>query len=149
MPAEGLDVATMDCPAPPDGIRAAPASWTHVTLGPGPAPQELDGVGLPESFSVPVLGVESTAYSTRVALGPSPHLDTLRRAFSTQSVHRSQAYYATLAYAVEPVPLKAVSEWLRSVEDSLPSSVHLRQVEERRTGDLGPFGHAVLRQWRL
>ena len=96
-----------------------------------------------------VVGVGATGYSVRAVLAPSLQLETLRRAFTPESAQAPKPFYVTLAYAIRPVPRQAVALWLEQVESCLPRRIRLRRVEERRTGDLGPFKYAVLRRWQL
>ena len=149
VPVEGLLGYGESSPVPPPGMRTVPANWTHVTLGPGPSPSPLNLAALPEVFNAAVVGVAVTGYSVRATLAPSPQLDTLRRAFAPESVQPSKPFYVTLAYAVRPVVRQTVAAWLERVERCLPPRIRLSQVEERRTGDLGPFEYAVLRRWSL
>lgn len=88
----------------------------------------LRRVALPDVFSAAVARVTATGYSVRATIAPSGPL------------------YVTLAYAVRPVGGDAVDAWLRQVESCLPSQIRLSRIEERRTGDLGPFEYAALRR---
>ena len=120
-----------------------------MTVCPGPAPSSLRRVALPEVFSAAVAGVTATGYSVRATIAPSPQLDVLRTAFAPATAPPSGPFYVTLAYAVRPVGGDAVDAWLRQVKSCLPSQIRLSRVEERRTGDLGPFEYAALRRWQL
>ena len=100
-----------------------------MTLGPGPALSPPKPATLPEVFSATVAGVATTGYSARVALAPSPQLDTLQQAFAPESVQPSAFFYVTVAYAVPPVARQAVAVWLEQVERCLPPRIRLSRIE--------------------